>query len=132
MELLCIPPEHIAKVWPKVKPLIRSAMERADFGSFSPVERDVLESRALLWVAYDGKDIAAACVTQIEETERRKVCTLVACGGSQFRRWVGLLGEIEEYARAEGCSASRIIGRDGWAAVLPAYRHHCVVLEKDL
>lgn len=130
--LLCIPPEHVATVWKKAKPLIKSAMDRADFGAFGPVESDVLSNSALLWVAYDGKDIAAACVTQIEQTGRRKLCTLVACGGSQIRRWIGLIDQIEEYAKAEGCSASRIIGRDGWSAVLPDYKPHRVVLEKEL
>ena len=131
-DLLCIPPEHLEKVWPKVKPLIVAAMKRGGFGAFAPVEDDVLNGDALLWIAYDGKRIAAACVSQISETEWRKVCTIVACGGTEMDRWLGLLEQIEAYAKAEGCSASRIIGRDGWGAVLPAYRPHRVVLEKEL
>ncbi len=132
MDLICVPPAQVPKVWPKVKPLIFEAMRRGDFGAFAPVEDDVLDGDALLWVAYDEKEIVAACVSQISETEWRKVCTIVACGGSEMRRWLGLLDQIEAYAKAEGCSASRIVGRDGWSAVLPAYRPHRVVLEKEL
>lgn len=130
--LFCVNPADTKTIWPKVKPMIFSAMKRGDFGAFSPVEDDVLNGDALLWVAYDDQDIAAACISQIGETEWRKVCTIVACGGTNMNRWLGLLEQIEAYAKAEGCSASRIVGRDGWAAVLPAYRPHRVVLEKEL
>ncbi len=130
--LSCVHPDNIKRVWPKVKPLILSAMMRGDFGAFAPVEADVLNGDALLWIAKDEKEIVAACVSQIGETEWRKVCTIIACGGTEMRRWLGLLDQIEAYAKAEGCSASRIVGRDGWSAVLPAYRPHRVVLEKVL
>mgnify|MGYP001614377256 CR=1 FL=1 len=131
-ELLCIPPEHIDLVWRKVRPLIVSGVERCDFSDFASVECDVLSNDALLWVAYDGKEIAGALVTQITKTEKRKICTLVAGGGHGRKRWLGLLDQIEQYAKAEGCSVTRIIGREGWAAVLPAYHQRCVVLERDL
>ena len=47
-------------------------------------------------------------------------------------RWLGLLGKIEEFARAEGCKSTRIMGRKGWARVLPSYQVKRIVLEKDL
>jgi hypothetical protein len=49
-----------------------------------------------------------------------------------LRRWIGLIEKIEEFARAEGCSATRIMGRKGWARVLASYRTKRIVLEKDL
>ena len=49
-----------------------------------------------------------------------------------MRRWIGLLERIEEFARAEGCEATRIIGRKGWARVLTSYQTKRIVLEKDL
>lgn len=51
---------------------------------------------------------------------------------SDIRRWIGLLERIEEFARAEGCEATRIIGRKGWARVLTSYQTKRIVLEKDL
>ena len=131
-ELLCVRPEYLKTIWPKVRPLILTAMKRADFGAFAPVEDDVLNGDALLWIAHDGKEIPAACVSQITETEWRKVCTIVACGGNDMSRWLGLLEQIESYAKAEGCSASRIVGRDGWGAVLPSYRPRRVVFEREI
>ena len=132
MHLLCVPPDQIRKVWPHVRQSILEAMRRGDFGAFGPIEDDVLAGDALLWLAYDGKDIASACVTQISESEWRKVCTICACGGKDMNRWLGLLSDIEAYAKAEGCSATRIVGREGWGRVLTAYRPHRVVLERAL
>jgi len=55
-----------------------------------------------------------------------------ASRASDMRRWIGLLERIEEFARAEGCEATRIIGRKGWARVLTSYQTKRIVLEKDL
>jgi hypothetical protein len=55
-----------------------------------------------------------------------------ASRAADMRRWIGLLERIEEFARAEGCEATRIIGRKGWARVLTSYQTKRIVLEKDL
>ncbi len=102
----------------------------------------------------DGARVQAAAVTELHRTEWRKVCVIVACGApsgclrasgrlrpfsrpaasraADMRRWIGLIEKIEEFARAEGCSATRIMGRKGWARVLASYRTKRIVLEKDL
>ena len=55
-----------------------------------------------------------------------------ASRATDMRRWIGLLERIEEFGRAEGCEATRIIGRKGWARVLTSYQTKRIVLEKDL
>jgi hypothetical protein len=55
-----------------------------------------------------------------------------ASRATDMRRWIRLLEGIEDFARAEGCEATRIIGRQGWARVLPSYQTKRIVLEKDL
>jgi hypothetical protein len=102
----------------------------------------------------DGTCVQAAAVTELQRNEWRKVCVIVACGApsgclpasgrsrpssrasasraADMRRWIGLIEKIEEFARAEGCSATRIMGRKGWARVLASYRTKRIVLEKDL
>jgi len=92
----------------------------------------VLQGRALLWLAWDGEDVNAAAVTEIGVTEWRKVCNIVACAGADMKRWLDLLEPIEEFAKAEGCAAMRIMGRKGWTRVLKAYRPRRVILEKEL
>ena len=150
--LVCIPPDKVALVWPLARNLIFAAMKRGDLSSFGPVEDSVLRGDALLWLALtyedgDGVRIDAAAVTELHRTEWRKVCVVVACGApsrvrpssradasraTDMRRWIRLLEGIENFARAEGCEATRIIGRKGWARVLTSYQTKRIVLEKDL
>ena len=190
-EAMCIPPDKVALVWPHVRGLIYAAIERGGLSSFRPIEDRVLSGDALLWLAVargtageaaahedecdnpdareraddDGTCVQAAAVTELQRTEWRKVCVIVACGApsgclpasrcsrasgrsrpssrtvasrasasraADMRRWIGLIEKIEEFARAEGCSATRIMGRKGWARVLASYRTKRIVLEKDL
>jgi hypothetical protein len=135
-ELVVVPPLEAPKIWPRVAHLIEAAMRRGDFGAYGPVAAAVLTGRALLWIAWepgpDGAREWAAAVTEITQTEWRRVCTIVACGGADRARWINLIHPIEDYARAAECSAMRIIGRKGWQRVLPDYRPVKVVLERKL
>ena len=159
-QLLCVPPDKVALIWPRVSGLILAAMKRGDLSSYEPVERSVLTGHALLWLAVtredgrerpeaheeqpgvngiarerrdgDGVQVHAAAVTELHQSEWRKVCVIVACGGTEMGRWLDLIGPIEEFARAEQCSAMRIMGRMGWTRVLPTYRPKRIVLEKEL
>ena len=138
--LICVPPDQVALVWPYVCGPIHAAIRRGNLSSFQPVAESVLRGDALLWLAWNGELVQAAAVTELQQTEWRKVCVIVACGGTDsrsqrgagMRRWVGLLEGIEAYARAAGCSATRIMGRKGWARVLASYKAKRIVLEKDL
>jgi hypothetical protein len=142
-ELVCVDPARIQEIWPHVRGMIHRAIERGDFGSFAPVERAVLAGDALVWLAWNGEGIEAAAVTELHQSEWRKVCVIVACAsrgkGARERadaagmdRWLPLIAGIEKYARAEGCVATRIVGRPGWERVLDEYKRHRVVLEKEL
>jgi hypothetical protein len=47
-------------------------------------------------------------------------------------KWLPLLAQIEDWARAEGAALVRIMGRPGWARVLSGYSVTNVVLERQL
>lgn len=132
MRLVCVDPARAGEIWPHVRELIRAAMQRGDLASFRPVEASVLAGDALLWLAWDGERIDAAAVTELHESEWRRACVVVACAGLGMSDWLPLLGGIEAYAKAAGCSAMRIMGRKGWARVLPSYKAKRIILEKDL
>ena len=124
-QLVCVDPARVAELWPHVREWIRQAMRRGDVGSFAPVENSVLAGEALLWLAICPSEpspasgerlrrgiIEAAAVTELHATEWRKLCVIVACGapppprwGRVGDRWLGLIAGIEDYARAERCSA---------------------------
>jgi hypothetical protein len=132
--LVCVDPARIDEFWPHVRELIRRAIWRGDLDAFGPIEHAVRVGNALLWIVWDthARKIIAAAVTELTVAMRRKVCVIIACAGERMPRWLPLIEGIEKYARAEGCAAVRIVGRKGWARVLPDYRVHRVVLERKL
>lgn len=125
VDLLCVSPHDVLKVWPLASGLIRAAIERTELGDFESIEKDVLAGDQLLWLAISDH-IEAAATTHLS----RNVCTLTACSGHQRERWLPLFAKIEKYAKDEGCRAMRLIGRRGWERVLEGYRCEFVVLEK--
>jgi hypothetical protein len=123
---------RLAEAWPLVAPFIRRAAERDDRSDVSRIAQDLHDGSALLWLAWDGKSICAAAVTQLNIANGRKFCTITACGGRGHKRWLSLISALERFAIEEGCTSVRINGRRGWARVLPDYRLHSIVLEKEL
>lgn len=133
-DLICVPPDIVPQVWPFVSGLMWVAVKKGGLSSFAPIQDDVLNGRSLLWIAWGGDTtkVEAAGISQITETEWRKVCTIVAVAGKQMERWLSLLGQIESYAKQEGCTGMRIMGRRGWEKVLPDYHVKRIVIEKVL
>jgi hypothetical protein len=132
VECVCVDPALVDEIWPHVRGFIFEAIKRGDLCRFEAIEKAVLAGGMLLWCATDGQTINAAAATELTETEWRKTCVIVACGGKESENWMHLIKTIEDYARAEKCSAVRIFGRKGWARKLSGYDIRRVVLEKGL
>lgn len=132
MQLVCIPPSQAKQAWDLVGHHIVQAMKRGGVGDAGPVYADVVAGRSLLWVALDQAGVHATAVTELTEAMGRKLCTIVACGGHARGEWLHLIRGLEDYARAEGCVATRIIGRAGWQRTLPEYRTRALIMEKAL
>jgi len=131
VEAICVNPKDIHQVWPFVRTLVAKAMERGGITPISRVEHDLSTGGMLLWLAW-GTGIEGVAVTELVNENARKLCVIVACGGKEISRWLHLIGRIEQFARDENCEAMRIMGREGWAKMLPDYRRPYVVLEKRL
>lgn len=132
MELICVDPKQVGHFWPHVEPLLRPAIEVVGLNNFEDIEEGILNGCGLVWIAWDGERIAAAASTTLQRIGSDLVCVLTACGGRGMDQWLQLLGRIEDYAKAEGCKALRIFGREGWQRVLDGYERKAVVLEKAL
>ncbi|MGY4159038.1 hypothetical protein ACVINW_004880 [Bradyrhizobium sp. USDA 4461] len=130
--LVCVPPWHVRTIWPHAIPLLRPACRRTTLNAFVDIETDILTGRGLLWLAWDGKAIAAAATTVLINSDIGKVCVITACGGTGMMRWLPLLEGIEAYAREEGCVRVRIYGRKGWLRVLDGYREKHVIMDKEI
>lgn len=115
-------------MWPHARSLILAAIERTGLSKFEDIEAAILGGRQLLWLAWDGENIRSAASTAIEND----ALVIVACGGSDRSGWLGLIGQIEDYAKSLNCRCVRIYGRKGWERVLPGYRAQHVILERSL
>jgi hypothetical protein len=130
--LHCIPPQLAREIWPLVRDKLYAAVRRTDLSHSVDIARDVLHGDGVLWLACDGQEIEAAAVTLLTRTDRHLVCLITALGGSNMERWLPLLSQIEDWAKAEGAALVRVMGRPGWARVLKDYEVSNVVLERPL
>lgn len=129
-ELVCVDPKEIRRVWPHASRFIRAAINQTGLSDFNEVEDSILDGDSLLWLAWNGRAIEAAASTRLERANGQLACVIVACGGSDMSRWLGLIAGIEKYAQDEGCVCTRIIGRKGWMRALKDYQMHHVILER--
>lgn len=132
IELVPVAPHLVAEMWPHARALVKRAIDRTGLCNFSGVEWEVLAGTHQLWLAWNGTAIEAAAVTQLVLIGERKICIIVACGGSGRKRWLPLIAGIEQFAKDEGCAAMRIIGRKGWQRILADYRANYVVMDREL
>ncbi|MGY3535417.1 hypothetical protein ACVISU_008185 [Bradyrhizobium sp. USDA 4452] len=131
-DLICVPPQRVREIWPRVEAMLGRAVLRTDLSHTADIFRDVLEGDGLLWLACDGEKIEAAAITLLMRTDRHLVCLITALGGENRDRWVPLLEQIEDWARAEGAKRMRLMGRVGWARVLKNYHVSNIVMERAL
>ncbi|MCK1387374.1 hypothetical protein IVB31_24300 [Bradyrhizobium sp. 21] len=131
-ELVCIDPKCVQDIWPSTAPLLKQAIAKTGLAQFAMIERDILDGRSLLWVAWNGSMIEAAASTSLQQTDAGKVCIITACAGTGMTRWLSLIRAIEAYAQAEGCRCVRIFGRKGWARVLEGYEQTHAIIDKRL
>ena len=131
-ELVCVDPERVGEIWPHVSALLKAACCRTKLNAFEDIEADILAGRSLLWVAWNGHVIESAAATILINSESGKVCIITVCGGSNMERWLSLIGQIESYARREGCARVRIYGRKGWLRVLDGYEQEHIIMDKEL
>ncbi len=95
---------------------------------FSVIEKNILEGKSLLWLAYDGERVHAVATTDLYGDH----CTITACAGHHLKQFLPLIKDLEQFARDEGKKSIRVEGRKGWQRILKDYRRKAVVLEKAL
>ena len=125
MKLLAVPPDRVGDFWPIAVGHISAAMARNGITPLDDVQADVFNGFALLWLAVEDDIVHGAGVTKL----CGDICEIVAWGCDKQSRCTALLTEIEEYARAEGCTAVRLVGPRAWQRIT-GYDRKAVILEK--
>lgn len=131
MSLWCVPPDDIPAVWPLVAEMIDSGYAELDEPT-PDVRAWLVERRGLLWVYAQDARIIAAGTSSLIKARHGLALRMVAGGGKGVEIWKGCIGQIEDYARAEGCYKVIFDGRPGWGKFLSDYARKCVSFEKRI
>jgi hypothetical protein len=133
--LVAVDPRMLGEVVavPDVRRLLHEVIERHHGElSWQGILHKVASAEWVLWLVWDGSVRAVLATELYFDVGGMKRCRIPFCTGEGARQWVHLLGQIEAWARDEGCRRLDMIARKGWAKHLPDYRMTHVVLEKEL
>ena len=116
-----VPRLETPSIWPEAWEILQAAYRRPGlaglFDSGDVLSR-LTDARAQLWVAETENRMTTACITQIEQYPRGKICRIVAIAGDGHGLWRDWFTEIARWARNEGCQFVRGEGRSGWERIM--------------
>lgn len=133
-KLICVDPTAVARVWPLARTMIERAYAEIDAEVPINLFNDLCGNRANLWLVSDDehKVLYAFVTVMYVRRSGTKVCSLLCGAGERMNEWLHLQDQLEEFARAEGCSKIVAEGRAGWSRALSGYSVIRHVIEKDL
>lgn len=119
-----VPRESVAEVWLQFAPHFQAALERGA-GEYwlEDVRQFLADGSWQAWGAFSTSDGLLACAaTEVVEYPRTRILFLHMAGGRQGEAVGAMWPLVREWARSQGCSAMRFMGRKGWArsGMLPA------------
>lgn len=136
-DLILIPPANL----PNVIDLVYSQIDAAthySVGKYKGVDviRKIADGHMQLWVIYDEEcdKVNGIAITEIAVYPRRKICRFLCATGEESNEWIGLIGNIEEWALNKGCDGFQAECRPGWERILKGfgYTKSHVILNKEL
>lgn len=128
-----IKPADVDAVRPWLEPFLADFARKTCLVGPEDVISQAKNRDCQLWSYHDGEKFRGVVATRIHQTTVGRMCSLWVCIGLDAEElMLGVHGEIEMWARAIGCYAMEIVGREGWQKKLPGYTRKAVVLEKAL
>lgn len=132
--LTALSPDVAESQWPALRGLIDEAM--AVGGEIMPEDfaERVGRGDVLVWTVIDEgtAEVVSAVTTELTRRREGLVCWVGQCAGRGAKDWIGLIAQIEDYARAEGCVKVASKCREGWRRLLKDYRVRTITIEKAL
>lgn len=114
------PQDEIDRVWQVASTQLASAVSQS-MGRYEleDVYWLLCSGHMQLWLAADGQEIIASCVTQVSEYPKKTLLSVVFLGGSKLHLFLDvLLEKLKAFASANHCEAIDLAGRKGWSRVL--------------
>ena len=124
-----VPPHDVPLVWRAAATILAKAVERDDGRrTLDSIFADLLTDHNQLWLVGDGKPLGVV-VTALLTYPNKKACKVEWLAGERFEEWAHLIGEIEEWARKQGCYGVEIAGRPGLARVMRKFGYEITGFE---
>ncbi len=133
MRLAPVSAENVRNIWPHVEKFISSACIRGP-GNLTPdgLRVSCETKRHQLWIGIGDDGAEAAAVTGIYDDGDVRRAEWVAFGGS-WAKSQEFMPVLEQWAKAQGCTAFRSYGRPGMTKRMPReYRVKGIIFEKEL
>lgn len=130
-----IQPHDVEQLTPWLMPFLERFATETTLTTPVDVLTQAKDGRAQLWSYYDGAQLLGLVATRIHATAAGRICNLWVCVGVEADGSLDMmLGEIEPWARSQGCHVMEVVGRLGWARKLHSrgFARTAVVLEKRL
>jgi len=125
--------DHVAELWPILKPAFDSFADRATVGATHEYLADCLMKKRQCWIVHDG-GVKAVALTEVSEGER-KIVDLTHCYGEGREGWQEeLVEEIRNWAKSIGAVHFRAVCRPGWTKFLKGMgmRETHRIMEQDI
>jgi hypothetical protein len=130
-----IQPHDVDPLTPWLMPFLERFATETTLTTPADVLEQAKDGRAQLWSYHDGAQFRGLVATRIHATQAGRICNFWVCVGVDTDELLDtMLGEIEPWARSQGCHVMEVVGRMGWARKLASrgFERTAVVLEKRL
>lgn len=133
-QLVAIEPEELREVWDLIESLVMKVIEGCNGRhTMQSLIEEVLSKDLALWGVVGNAGIKALVGTQVQvASSGLRSLTIRFTVGKHVADWIGLLDDLEDYARSVGCTRVETYARKGWAKYMPDYKLSHVLLERDL
>ena len=118
-----VPSRQVGDVWPDVLELVEQALAHGG-GRYAPEDffEALLRREMQLWTVRTGDRLIGLAITELRNYPRQRRCRYLLLAGDGFEHWQHLQRDIENWARANGCTAMEMCGRRGWERKLRGWR----------
>lgn len=133
-QLVAIEPEDLGSVWDLIEPFMFEVIDGCNGRhTMESLISEITNRELALWAVVGASGLRALVGTQIlVASSGLRSLTIRFTVGKGLHAWIGLLDDLEDYARSQGCTRVETYSRKGWAKHMPDYKLTHILLEKDL
>ena len=128
-ELVQIPPQHVAEVWPLAEALLAPELPNLD-STPEQLGAACEMGGAVLWMIMDHDDKAHAALVTVNTPHGK--CIVIACCGENLLDYLDTREQLYGWAKEQGMNEVVFYGRDALAKLMPECKRKGVILRKEL